>query len=311
MLLSVKLVRIFIYSNFSPIWKFTCWRLQLCHITCIRVIHVEPGAKYMWNICENMPPDMFQEWFNFGFLPHTRFQMFQLGFIFPYNHQNHPRILGWLKKTAKPTKIDRLGCQRVRQVPLLQLGEAALQRPVSDHPILPIPPRCLQPKETGHLFQNNETFLKQWKVAPRRTPCKKMTTPPSPLWSPSNDLLAPVIRIAVTPNSFYPFITLSFALFLQTSQCSSCMTRCPSAHLTAIWTTNCADNAADNSQWRDSLSKCWHPPHPPDLHQSNGLLPSHHWQPLKTIVQGGRGCLAFRQRNRNPQPSQRACFCTF
>ena len=146
----------------------------------------------------------------------------------------------WLndKYVVQLTKSNRLGCQKVRQGPPQLLEQWELQRKASDHSTPPILTPCLQPKETQVNFCKGGDFSE----TVQRTPCKKMTTPPSPRFSPSNDLLPSVILIVpvpLTPSSlpFYPFILLSFypclnfllpLLLLQTSVCSSCMARCAS-----------------------------------------------------------------------------------
>ena len=43
-------ILVFSVQLLSLTWNITCWSLQLCHITCIWVIHVEPTAK-LWEYC--------------------------------------------------------------------------------------------------------------------------------------------------------------------------------------------------------------------------------------------------------------------
>ena len=98
----------------------------------------------------------------------------------------------------------------------------------SDHPTPPILTPCLQPKETQVNFCKGGDFSE----TVQRTPCKKMTTPPSPRFLPSSNLLPSVILIVpvpLTPSSlpFYPFIPASTFSFL-----SSC---CRLLYAALVW----------------------------------------------------------------------------
>ena len=185
----------------------------------------------------------------------------------------------WLndKYVVQLTKSDRLGCQKVRQGPPQLWEQWELQRKASDHSTPHILTPCLQPKETQVNFCKGGDFSE----TVQRTPCKKMTTPPSPRFLPSSNLLPSVILIVpvpLTPSSlpFYPFIPASTFSFL--SSCCRLLYAAlvwPGVPLSAENLLHCyldkkyADNAAaaaDNFQWKDSLSTV-------HTHRTTSVLP--------------------------------------
>ena len=97
-------ILVFSFQLLSLTWNITCWSLQLCHITCIWVIHVEPTAKYV----KILQPTYLINIFYCGFLPAIHFQMFQ------FRNFVHTRIYValWATLKRKEKKFLQLGQKR-------------------------------------------------------------------------------------------------------------------------------------------------------------------------------------------------------